>query len=140
MADEHVGSVGMFATAARSRHGAYAEGAGAVPVACHAGASARAVAYWPFGARSHVGDRHITSEESCHCPERRPEGVASFRQRYGIDLADMRAVAAANLRHGTDNANVTDGLELPMAARAGCVWQRRLSGLADRQSELDRPT
>jgi hypothetical protein len=66
-----------------------------------------------------------------------PEDSTSVRRRYENELAGLRAVAAVNLQHATDDADFVYGLEALMAFDNGGVWQRNLHHLANGELSLE---
>lgn len=68
-----------------------------------------------------------------------PEDSGTVRRRYATELADLHAVAAANLQHARDDTEFVYGLQALMASENGGVWQRTLSWLANGELELDCP-
>jgi hypothetical protein len=69
-----------------------------------------------------------------------PEDSALVRRRYEREVADLRAVAARNLRYAKDDVEFVYGLEALMAFEDGGVWQRNLYCLADGEVLFECPS
>jgi hypothetical protein len=67
------------------------------------------------------------------------EDTAVVRQRYAYELADLRTVAARNLRYATDDTEFVYGLQALMAFEDGGIWQRTLHCLANGEASLECP-
>jgi hypothetical protein len=66
-----------------------------------------------------------------------PEDPASVRRRYAREIADLRPVATAYVRHAADDTDFIYRLEVLMAFEDAGVWQRNLHHLAN--GELSAP-